>query len=85
MGGAGGLHRWGGVAHHVVVVRRRAVTLQAGVQGRVVQTEVQRGDRGWELLLLRVTQHRLFTLTHCLHPETHTEIENDYNSVISPH
>lgn len=62
------LHRWGGVAHHVVVVRRRAVTLQTGVQGRVVQTEVQRGHCGWELLLLCVAQHRLFALTHCLHP-----------------
>lgn len=61
------LHRWGGVAHHIVVVRRRAVTLQTVVQGRVVQTEVQRGDCGRILLLLCVSQHRLFTLAHCLH------------------
>lgn len=46
------LHGRGGVAHHVVVVGRRAVTLKTGVQGRVVQTEVQRGDRRGELLLL---------------------------------
>lgn len=38
------LHRRGGVAHYGVVVGRRAVTLQTGVQGRVIETEVQRGD-----------------------------------------
>lgn len=63
------LHGRRGVAHHGVVVRRRAVTLQADVQSRVVQTEVQRRDGGQELVLLRVVQHRLFALTHCLHPE----------------
>lgn len=63
------LHRWGGVAHHRVVVRRRAVALQAGVEGRVVQTEVQRRDHGRELLPVRVAPHRLFTLTRRLHPE----------------
>lgn len=76
MGAAGRLHRWGGVAHHRVVVRWRTVTLQARVQGWVIQTEVQRADRWWELFLHWVTQHRLFALTHCLHPEKHKETEN---------
>lgn len=53
------------------------MALQAGVQGRVVQTEVQKGDGGKELVVLRVTQHRLFTLTRRLHPETHKQRENN--------
>lgn len=61
-------HRRGGVAHHVVVVRWRAVTLQAVVQRRVVQTEVQRGNCRRELLLLHVVQDGLLTLAHGLHP-----------------
>lgn len=65
------LHRGGGVAHHRVVVRRRAVALQAGVQGRVVQTEVQRRNPGGELVPVGVALHRLFTLTCHLHPEKH--------------
>lgn len=63
------LHWRSGVTHNGVVVWWRAVTLQACIQGRVIQTEVQR----WEFLLLWVAQHRLFTLTHCLHPEKHRD------------
>lgn len=51
------LHRWGGVTDHIVVVGRRAVTLQAGVQDRILQAEVQRGDGRGELLPLCLGQH----------------------------
>lgn len=75
------LHRWGGVAHHRVVVRRRAVALQAGVQGRVVQTEVQRRDHGRELVPVRVAPHRLFALTRRLHPEKQKDYLSYVNSI----
>ena len=68
------LDRRRGVAHHRVVVRWWAVTLQASIQGRViqgcvVQAEVQGGNCGGVLLLLCVTPHRLFAFTHGLHSE----------------
>lgn len=45
------------------------MALQAGVQRRVVQAEVQRGDGRRELVLLQVAQHRLLALADRLHPE----------------